>query len=416
MPHKSSLWYKFAALLLVLALLLPILAACGEEEEKIPTPTLTTTPTPTATPSQTATPTPTPTPSGPVKIGAIMAWTGTMAMAGVLADQVIAVVEDQVKKRGGILGGRDLQIIKQDSRSALAYVLAGWTKLALENKVSLVIFGGTQASEVVASTDMAEKYKILYVNFAPYPVDLTERPYTIRSTSYATATEDSVEEFVLTQLKPKTVAMILDDDAENRKREDALLARLEAAGVKVVSYQLVPPATTDLSPYLSRAKYANPDLLLGAHASEEYIMTTFKQIMELGGWGDMKYLQVGAAGGSPSVTRMPGAEGAYLWALWVPGLPYPAAKKFEQDYMEKHGRMPGSTHAFFYFTLWTAIHAIELAGTDDPAKVAEAARSGKLQWDSPSGPCTIGTDGETNLKGHMVQVGKGGNLIVVSGE
>ena len=82
-----------------------------------------------------------------------------------------------------------------------------------------------------------------------------------------------------------------------------------------------------------------------------------------------------------------------------------------QDFMAKHDEMPGPTHAFFYFTLWTAIEAIDLAGTDDPAAVAAAARSGELEWESPSGPCVIGTDGETSLKGHIVLVGESGELI-----
>ena len=37
-----------------------------------------------------------------------------MAMSGMLADQIIALVEEQVKNMGGILGGREVKFIRGD--------------------------------------------------------------------------------------------------------------------------------------------------------------------------------------------------------------------------------------------------------------------------------------------------------------
>ena len=89
--------------------------------------------------------------------------------------------------------------------------------------------------------------------------------------------------------------------------------------------------------------------------------------------------------------------------------------QFEQDFLEKHGNLPGGAHAYFYFCLWTAIEAIELAGTDDPAAVAAAARSGNLTWDSPAGPITVGTNGESGLKGRIMYL-EGGEFTLVDSE
>jgi len=95
----------FTALSMLLLIVLP--ACGGGGEEKTPTPPLTSTPiafptaTPTATPGVNQTATPTPTPARPVKIGAVGPWSDPAGMSGVLADQVIAVVEMQVKNMGG---------------------------------------------------------------------------------------------------------------------------------------------------------------------------------------------------------------------------------------------------------------------------------------------------------------------------
>jgi hypothetical protein len=55
--------------------------------------------------------------------------------------------------------------------------------------------------------------------------------------------------------------------------------------------------------------------------------------------------------------------------------------KFEEDYQTIFGKYPNPNIALYHTSLWTAIHAIELAGTDtDLVDIAEAAHSGELEW------------------------------------
>jgi ABC-type branched-subunit amino acid transport system substrate-binding protein len=151
---------------------------------------------------------------------------------------------------------------------------------------------------------------------------------------------------------------------------------------------------------------------LGTEASN---LTVFKQIKELGGWGNITCVSMSPTS-SGTAAKQPGAEGTYHWVFWVPGTPYPASQKFEQDFKKTNGAPPGPNQMFFYLCVWTAINAIELAGTTDLQEIASAARSGKLQWDSPAGPFVVLTDGENNIKGLMVQVGKGGTLVPVQSQ
>jgi ABC-type branched-subunit amino acid transport system substrate-binding protein len=91
-----------------------------------------------------------------------------------------------------------------------------------------------------------------------------------------------------------------------------------------------------------------------------------------------------------------GAQGWYIRTLWYPDLPYPGNKKYEEDYYALYKVKPTISFAvYFYNPLWTAIHAIELAGTDtDRIKIAEAARSGNLEWETPIGLYHITPEGE----------------------
>jgi hypothetical protein len=149
-------------------------------------------------------------------------------------------------------------------------------------------------------------------------------------------------------------------------------------------------------------------VLILEEGSNEANLTVAKQIMELGGWGNIKVLTL--PGGEAAV-RLPGADGWYILVLWLPGLSYIGAVKFEQDYQVMYGRLPSSNHVYFYNPLWTAIYASELAGTDtDLVKIAQAARSDKLEWDTPMGRAHFMPDGLSGLTMSVAHV-EAGKLV-----
>ncbi|MFA4836472.1 MAG: ABC transporter substrate-binding protein [Dehalococcoidia bacterium] len=427
MSRKVGLWYKLAALFLVLALVVPILAACGDDNNKdkeTPTPAATTpaktTPaktTPVAQPTvapTAATPALTPTKTvskEPVKIGVISPYSGPAAMAGLLADVAIKVVMNQVEKMGGILGGRSIQLIKYDDKGDVVNTMAGYKKLILEDKVSAVLFGGGTGATLTAASDAAEENKVPVFSVGSTPGDISGRPYTIRCV-YPNWTEvgNMTADFVLNKLKPKTVALLCTNDDYGHNIGSLFKKGLEAAGVKIVYEQYAPQGTIDFTPYLTRIKYEKPDVLIADLIVQEAYAAVFTQIMGLGGWGDIKLVTSCAASSPVALKKPAAAEGTYHWVYWAPGLPYPGAKEMEQAYMETVGKLPAS--ASHYYALWVAIKAIELAGSDDPAKIAQAARSGKLQWESPGGPYTIKPDGTHSNSGQILQC-KGGKLVPV---
>ena len=110
--------------------------------------------------------TPTPVPSEPIKIGAITAWSGPMAMSGVLADQIIAQVSEQVHNTGGILGGREVMFIRGDDGGTVAGAIACARKLIQEDKVSILTIGGISAASFSAVSDVAEELNVPYMALA----------------------------------------------------------------------------------------------------------------------------------------------------------------------------------------------------------------------------------------------------------
>ena len=189
--------------------------------------------------------------------------------------------------------------------------------------------------------------------------------------------------------------------------------RLKAKGIDIVYEQFFPQETMDFSPYLTKIKYLNPDLLVSCLNDTGQSITLHKQMVELGGWGSIKYFASTEPDFNKTVINMPSSVGIYLGVLWLPGSDDPGMKAFEDAFEQRYGRLPDSNVSFYYNCFWTAIKAIELAGTDDPDKIAQALRSGNLAWDSAWGHLRITPDGEGEVNTMVVQVQKGGKLVKV---
>ncbi|MFA4835190.1 MAG: ABC transporter substrate-binding protein [Dehalococcoidia bacterium] len=415
MGNKSSLWYKFTALILVLSLIIPVLAACGDNEEETATPAATIKTTPTATATPISKPTPAATASSePVKIGVVLAWSGPSAIYGALANQDIAVVDEYLKRIGGILGGRPVHWVKYDTGGQLAKAAAGYIKIDKEDNVVIMVGGGGSIAEFSASAEAATKQNLPHVTLSGQPIDLTPYPYTVRAGSIQVKIKQEIlSRFILDKLNSQKVAFLGDNQSEVRERVSLMRKTLEAAGVETVYEEYADSGTSDFSPYLTRMKYKNPDLLLNFFGSPASHMAIFKQIEGLGGWGNIKCLDTTGSGGSADLAKMAGAQGTYSHVLWAPGLDYPGAKQFEEIFMKMHGKLPSPFDVPIYLCLMTALNAIDQAGTTDREGIAKYMRSGKLEWDSPAGLFKIGTDGENNLTGIIGEL-RGGKIIPVA--
>jgi branched-chain amino acid transport system substrate-binding protein len=401
---------KIWLVLVVLGLLVLLVPACGggsEEPTLIVTPTatpiVTATSTATATPTIATTPTATPTAtsSGPVKIGTIASWSGPMAVTGGLADKVIGLVEKQVKDSGGILGGREVKVVRFDSAGSVAQAAGGVEKLVADDKVCAVTMGGISGAEFDATATAAEEKKVLFVAFGTVD-DLEKYKFTVNGTVQRDAYIGQLVNFTLKVVKPKTAAFLGAESTDSNARISGLKAGLEAAGVQTVYEQHFPATTVDYSPYLTKIKFENPDFLFLDSGQNEFYVTVARQIVELGGWGNTKVL------GTPALEyakKQPSAEGWYEFALWVPGVEYPEAIKFYDGFKALYGSAPSSSQVYNYNCLIVAIAAIKFAGTDtDLVKIAEAARSGNLEVDTPMGHAHYTTDGQSGLGVVIAQV------------
>ena len=397
-------WLLVFIALMLLVLLVPACGGGGKEETPITTATPTSTATPTATPNVTGTPTPT-TSGSPVKIGAITSWSGAAAISGVaLTDPIIKEVEWQVKQAGGILGGREVQIVRYDNRASVAEAAAGAQKLMYDDKVSALTLGGVGGAESDAISDFAEKNHILYVLYGI--LDIPNPKYTLSASFGYDGLLDPLCDYLIKKLHPKTAAYMSTDFSDGRDRVAYLKGKLEPAGIKTVSEQYISVTASDMSAYATQVKAKNPDFLWVDGTATEFFMNIMMAFQDLGGWGN---IIVASPAGAEQAKTKAGAQGVYVTSLWAPSSTSPGSTKFVQDYAAvNNGSQPNATQVYYYNCFWTAIEAIKLAGTDtDLEKIANMARfSGKLEWDSPMGHMhyTADSNGYGGVRSTLTQI------------
>jgi ABC-type branched-subunit amino acid transport system substrate-binding protein len=425
---QQRLILVFLALVLAVSTLV---VACGKGKEATPTPTPTITPTATvapttpaptptavpATPTPTAapaTPTPSPTSQKPVKIGGLSAWTGPGAISGnSLATPDISVVEDQVKQMGGILGGRLIEVVKGDTASTTEGAVSAALKLALQPDIPILVWGGVTGADCMAVGDVAKEKKIPYITFSPAPPNFfADTIYTACTAWTAESAMGKVADFLAKVIKPKKATFLGQDSSVVHEYMDALKPLLKDQGVDLVYEQYHDPSTTDMTPYLTKIKYYNPDVALFDETAEGQ-MNINSQIMDLGGWESIKPFSISTAGSGAGAIKMAGAVGMYVWVSWIPGLDTPGGKAFEEAFKNKLGKLPSANDSPFYTAIWAAINAIKMAGSDNRDQIAQTIRSGKLSWDAPMGRLTFTTNGEVNIEGFIAQVVEKNKLVEV---
>jgi len=409
MLTKHYLWF-----VMIIILPLVVISACGGDDDDGETASMTsqaavtTSAQPTSTQPTTAT-----NDKDPVKIGVISAWSGATAMMGLYyVDPIVEAVQKQVEDMGGILGGRPVEFVKCDSEGSVSGASSCATRLITKDKVIALTIGGSSPADGYGVAQEAERQHVLFASVLPN-TEVADLNYTVVCSMASQAVVDDATKGVLEVLTPTpaTAAVLTYDNESARWWISRWKKNLEAAGVEVVNEEYVPLDLNDFSPYLTKIKYEDPDCLVTAVDTAQYLAVA-KQIMDLGGWGDIQNL---AFATGLTAVKMPGAVGWIVISPWHSSADDPESLRLKEYFAAAtDGDIPAPMHIYMYNTLWTAIHAIELAGTDDPEDIARAARSGNLEFDTPMGKNRVGTDGNNSLRSIFVQIQEGGVTVPIA--
>jgi branched-chain amino acid transport system substrate-binding protein len=324
----------------------------------------------------------------PVKIGALLAYSGVYARIGEEMANAMNLAFDEV---GNTVEGRPIKIIRADTEAKPNVALQKAKELVGSENVDFLV-GPIASSSSVALRDFVAEAKIPMIAPNALASELTRE----RCTPYIIPVSFTTEQFTkpfaqwLRAHGTTTVYTLAPDYVGPHELVESFSHWFTAAGGKIVGSEFTPfQKTNDFAPYLARVKSAKPDALYVFYAGGEAI----NFIKQAAAFRIMDSVKLVGPGWTVSPLFLP-AEGeaaaGFLGVLnYAPTIDTPENKAFQQKYRAKYKQGASEFGAQAYDAAKFIIAGLKATHgkTDDRAALVKAIRATKIV--GPRGPISI---------------------------
>jgi len=289
----------------------------------------------------------------PVKIGFSMSLTGPLGANGQTALLAQRIWEEDVNRRGGLLG-RPVQLICVDDKTDASLVAGIYEKLLDVEKVDLVI-GGYGNNSLSPAMPLIIERKRYFVGLMGLGVNATfEYPgyFVMIPTGPEPSTALTAGFFEVAarqKPRPETVAIVAADAPFSRNPIMGARANADKHGLRIISETKYPLTTKDFVPLLREVGSTNPDILfLCSYLSDSIGLV--RGIHEAG----LEPKMVGGAMIGPQSSAVQTALGPLLNGLvnyeyWlpVPKMMTPGVGELIEKYQARAGTQGGDALGYY---------------------------------------------------------------------
>ena len=284
---------------------------------------------------------------GPVLIGLQGPITGAWAYEGQMAKQATAIAAELINQKGGILGGRQIQIVVEDDAGQPQTGALAATKIS-GNKGIVASVSSYGSSITEPASNIYEKKRMVSIAYGATAVRLTERglKYFFRTCGR----DDSQGKFFADSVPPKfgarRIAIMHDNTAFGKglaeNARDSLKPMVDSGKYQIVYYDAITPGEKDFHVPLTNMRETKPDVwyYTGYYAEAALLVTQAREI------GITCPFVGGNAAINDEFVKIAGlelAKGCYMTNEPLPAdLPTPEAAEFLKAYKDKYGDIPSS--------------------------------------------------------------------------
>lgn len=318
---------------------------------------------------------------GPILIGLQGPITGAWAYEGQMARQATEIAAALINQKGGILGGRQVQIVVEDDAGQPQTGALAATKITgTRNVVASVSSYGSSITE--PASNIYERKKMVNIAYGATAVRLTERglKYFFRTSGRDDSQGKYFAEFVPQKFGAKRIAIMHDNTAFGKglaeNARDALKAMVDAGKVQIVYYDAVTPGEKDFRVPLTKMRETKPDVwyYTGYYAEAALLVTQAREI------GITFPFVGGNAAINDEFVKIAGvdiAKGSYMTNEPLPAdLPTPEAAEFLKAYRDKFGEIPSSPWPVYAADAVNILaYAIDKTGSTDGTVLADFLRT-----------------------------------------
>ena len=330
-------------------------------------------------------------PADNVKIAVVVGLSGSNAIYGEGQLHAFNAAADIVNVRGGVLGGRKIEIVPMDHKNTPQEALIQ-LKRALDDDIGFV--ASTVSSVVHALSDAVSKHvarnpdkPVLLLNFNSLDPALTESKCSFWQFRFEPHTDmqlAALMKFMATQKNIQKVYLLNQDYAYGQGVSKGSREQLNARrpDVAIVGDELIPLAKVkDFAPYISKIRATGADSVLTGNWGTD-LSLLLKASNEMG-FKAHYYALLAAGFGTPSAIGAAGADRIKTIYSWHLNATDPKWERTILDYQKRYNTQTDIAYLPAFRTVEMLASAINKAGTTDPVKVAHALED--LHFNGPTG-------------------------------
>jgi len=355
----------------------------------------------------------------PVVIGLQGPITGAWALEGQMAKQSCEIAADLINKKGGILGGRKIELkVEDDAGEPKTGALAAQKFVGQKDVTAVVSTYGSSVCE--PASNIYEKFKKVNIGYGVTAVRLTERDfkYFFRTCGRDDSQGDFFAAYVPKKFNAKRIAIMHDNTAFGKGLADRTKISLEpmvkAKKVEIVYFDAITPGEKDYKVPLTNLREKKPDVwyFTGYYAEAALLVS---QAREIG-------VKCPFVGGNAAINAdfvknagLNVAKGCYMTNEPLPAdLPYKEAKTFLAAYKAKFGDIPSSPWPIYAADALNIIaYAIDKSKSTDSEKLADFLRTKVKKVPGITGPIEFTPQGDRkDVKMLLYVVDDKGNIVL----
>jgi branched-chain amino acid transport system substrate-binding protein len=202
----------------------------------------------------------------PLKIGHVAALSGASAQSGEAITRGLAIAIDEINAKGGVLGGRMLELVQRDDESSPPKGVVAARELIFKEKVA-AIFGGIDTPVSLAMVPLLNKEKMLLMGVWAAGTGITRNGahpnYIFRVSAVDALVDIKLLNYAHDRFGAKKAGLMLINNPWGESNEKGLIAAAkDNPAIQIAGVEKFENSDVDMVPQLTRLKQAGADCII----------------------------------------------------------------------------------------------------------------------------------------------------------
>lgn len=346
----------------------------------------------------------------PVRIGVVLPLTGPTAGYGKDGRMGAELAVEEINKAGGILGGRQIELVFDDEKGTPQEGVAAVQKLMTQGKVKAIVAG--MNSSITLAEAAITKNKILHIVPGAQADAITEQgsPWLFQINNNSTTNSTIFHNYLVNSIKPKTIAYMGENTEFNKAVLQNLQKVLEGSGTKLIEIANYDGSTSDFTSIITRLKAANPEMIYVVDAYPARTAQIWKQIRQQGGFPKEAHA-TGTVQASAIIPAEGAMEGVITGDIFIAEGATGAMAQFIKAFEAKNKVEPNKVSLVSYEAIKVVAAAMDKAKTDSNYDLLSKTIRGN-SWPSPRGNLSFSAIGRSKSPFFYIHVVKGNSVAL----